>query len=88
MFFKIGVLKNSTDFTVKHLCYTLFLIKLEAFSPATLYKTTPAQVCSCEICKNCKSTFSYRTPPVAASVNRKMKMTAVLASIATFNNLN
>ena len=31
MFFKIGVLKSFTIFTGKHLCWSLFLIKLQAF---------------------------------------------------------
>ena len=30
MFFKIGVLKNFANFTGKHLCWSLFLIKLQA----------------------------------------------------------
>ena len=29
MFFKIGVLKNFVNFTGKHLCWSLFLIKLQ-----------------------------------------------------------
>ena len=33
MFFKIGVLWNFAIFTVKHLCWSLFLIKLQAFTP-------------------------------------------------------
>ena len=33
MFFKIGFLKNFTNFTGKHLCWSVFLIKL----PETLY---------------------------------------------------
>ena len=40
--------------TGRHLCQRLFLMKLQVFS--------------CEFCKISKSTFSYRTPPVAASV--------------------
>ena len=32
-------------------------------------KETPAQVFSCEFCEISKNTFSYRTTPVAASVN-------------------
>ena len=32
MFFKIGVLKNFAMFTGKHLCWSLFLIKLQAAS--------------------------------------------------------
>ena len=31
MFFKIGALKNFAIFTGKHLCWSLFLIKLQAF---------------------------------------------------------
>ena len=38
MFFKIGVLKNFTNFTLKHLCWILFWIKLPAIRPATLLK--------------------------------------------------
>ena len=38
MFFKIGVLKNFAILTPKHLCWSLFLIKLHAFRPATLLK--------------------------------------------------
>ena len=34
-------------------------------------KETRAQVFSSEFCESSKNTFSYRTPPVAASVNRK-----------------
>ena len=39
IFFKIGVLKISVNFTGKHLCWSLFLIKLrEDLGPATLLK--------------------------------------------------
>ena len=38
MFFKIGVLKKFAIFTGKHLCYRFFLIKFQAFRPATLLK--------------------------------------------------
>ena len=34
MFFKISVLKNFAIFTRKHLCWSLFLIKLRAFRPS------------------------------------------------------
>ena len=37
-FFKIGVLKNSANFTGKHLCWNLFLIKFQVRRPATLLK--------------------------------------------------
>ena len=33
-----GTLKNFENFTGKHLCWRLFLIKLQAFRPATLLK--------------------------------------------------
>ena len=38
MFFKISVLKRFANFTGKHLCWSLFLIKLQALRPATLLK--------------------------------------------------
>ena len=38
MFFKTGFLKISINFTGKHLCWSLFLIKLQAFRTATLLK--------------------------------------------------
>ena len=38
MFFKIGVLKNFANFTGKHLCWSLFLIKLQGWRPSTLSK--------------------------------------------------
>ena len=48
MFFKIGVLKNIANFTGKRLCWSLFLINLQALR---LYlRETPAQVLSSEIC--------------------------------------
>ena len=34
----IGVLKNVVNFTGQHMCWSLFLIKLHAFRPATLVK--------------------------------------------------
>ena len=39
MFFKIGVLRNVAIFTGKHLCWSHFLIKLQALRPPTLFKT-------------------------------------------------
>ena len=51
-------LKNYAKFTRKHLWQSLFFnTKKEAL----------AQVFSCEVCDISKNTFSYRTPPVAAS---------------------
>ena len=39
MFLKIGVLKNFAIFTGKQLYWSLFLIRLLAFRPATLFKS-------------------------------------------------
>ena len=64
IFFKSGVLKNFANFTGKHLCLNLFLIKLQASRLQLYQKETPTQVLSCEICKNFKNTFFYRTLPV------------------------
>ena len=53
--------KNFANFIEKHLCWSLFLIKLQA-------KEVPTQVFSCcEISKIFKKTFSDK-PPVVASV--------------------
>ena len=46
-----------------------FLIKLQGLRPATLLKKeTLAQLFSCEFCEISNNTFSYRTPPVGASL--------------------
>ena len=52
-----GVLKNFANFTGKHLCWSLFFTKLQAFRPATLLKKTPTQVFSCEIWEILKNTY-------------------------------
>ena len=57
MFLKIDVLKNFANFTGKHPCWSLFLIKLQAFFNEV----------SCEISQFSKNTSFYRPPPVAAS---------------------
>ena len=36
MFFKIGVLKNFANNTGKHLCWSLFLIRFQAFRPSKI----------------------------------------------------
>ena len=59
------VLRNFAKFTGKHLCQSLFLNKVAGLRPAILLKKR--QVFSCEFCEISKTTFSYRTPPVAAS---------------------
>ena len=56
LFEKKGVLRNIANFTRKRLCWSLFLIELQAFRPATLLKETPTQMFSCEIYKIFKNT--------------------------------
>ena len=59
MFLKIGVLKPFAIFFGKNLCRSLFLIKFQAWSPAT-------QVFSCELREIFENTIFYRKPSVAA----------------------
>ena len=82
MFFKIGVLKIFADF--KHLCWSLFLIKLLVWRPATLLKETTKQVFSYEICWIFKNSFFYITPTVAAFVLFMIQFWQVLTSLKSF----
>ena len=54
---KIGVFEQFTKFTAKYLCWSLFLIKLQFWRPATLSKKTPTQVLSREIYKLFKNNY-------------------------------
>ena len=56
------VLKNFAIFTGKHLCWSLFLIKLQAFR-----QETAAKVFSWECCDIFKSSFFHRPLPVNTS---------------------
>ena len=53
-FLKRGIFQNFTKFTGKHLCWSLFSIKLQAWRPP---KETPIQAFSYEICEIFKNTF-------------------------------
>ena len=66
VFCKKDVLKNLTKFTGKDLCQSLFFNKIAGLSNF-IKKETLEQVLSCEFCEISKNTFSYRTPPMAAS---------------------
>ena len=67
MYFRIGILKNFAMFVLKHLCWSLFLINMQAWRPATLSKIDyNIGVFLWHLQKN---TFFYRTNPVAASGN-------------------
>ena len=63
VFCKKGVLRNFAKFTGKHLCQSLFFNKVTGLRPTTF---------SNEIFKN---TFFYRTPPLAASLQRHIFFT-------------
>ena len=71
VFYKKVVLRNFAKLKGKHLCQSLFLIKLQAEAYNFIKKETLAQVFSCEFCEISKNTFFYRTPPVAASQWRR-----------------
>ena len=64
VFLKIS--QNSQENTCARVA---FLIKLQSWGLHFVEKENLAQVFSCEICEISKSTFSYRTPPVAVSIN-------------------
>ena len=66
-----GVLENFAKFTRKHLCRSLFLIKLQT-ACNFIKKETLAKVFSYEFCEISKNTFCYRTPLLAASVNNSV----------------
>ena len=51
------LLKISQSVTGKHLCSSLFLIKLQTFRPSTLLKETPIQVFSFEYCEIFKGIY-------------------------------
>ena len=63
VFSKKVALRNMAKFTGKHLWQSLFFNKVAGL----IEKETLAQVFSCEFCQISKNTFSYRTPPMAAS---------------------
>ena len=67
VFCKKRVLRSFAKFTGKHLCHGIFFNKV-ASACNFIKKETLAQVFSCEFCEIFKSTFSYRTPSVAASM--------------------
>ena len=58
----VGVPRNFAKFTGKHLCQSLFLIKLQASQTFKHTQTIRRQFEFCEIPKN---TFLHRTPLVA-----------------------
>ena len=51
MFFKIEVLEDFAIFTGKYFCWSLFLIKLQAFRNVTSLKRNSNTVFFCEYCE-------------------------------------
>ena len=67
MFFKTGALKTFAIFTGKHLCCSLFLIKLQSSGLQLYCKETRIQVFSIEYSRILKNSFFNKTSLVAVS---------------------
>ena len=50
----VGAFRNFAKFTIKHLCWSLFLIKLKVSGLRYCSKETPAQVWTFELCEYCE----------------------------------
>ena len=57
VFCKTGALKNFEQFTGKHLCWSHFLIKLQAWRHTILLKSDSSKGVFCEFCENCKNIY-------------------------------
>ena len=57
-----GIRKKKVFFTGKHLCWSLFLMKLQSKGQQLYYKDTPTQMFSCEICETLKKTYFEQHP--------------------------
>ena len=91
MFNNKGALRNFGKFTGKHPCQGLFFKKVagrpeKEITKDFIKKESLAQVLSCEFGKISKSTFCYRTPPVAAS--DRYSAIAIPANIYLFKVIN
>ena len=75
VFCKKGVPRNFAKFAGKHLCQSFFFNKVAALRLL-------AHMFSCEFSEISKNTFSYRTPPVAASVR-----TQILILLSKISNI-
>ena len=66
-------LKNITNFTGKHLCWSLFLIKVSGLRPATLLKRRLQHMFfPVNFAKFLRTHFFYRRPLVSSFVNGKI----------------
>ena len=85
VFCKKGVLRNFVKFTGKHLCQSLFSIKIQACN--FIKKEALALMFSCSFCEISQNTFFFRTAPVAASVNKyKMANRSIQRRSNDFDN--
>ena len=72
---KKGVPKNFPNFAGKHLCWSLFLIKLRGFRPATFLKrdsNTGVYLSICEIFKN--TYFEEYLRMIASETNKVVEI--------------
>ena len=81
MFFKIVILKIFAIFTGKDLCWSYFLIKLQAWRSAILIKRDPTTGISWEYCKIFKNTYFEVQLHMAASILLIVKLVAELLLI-------
>ena len=76
VFYKKKVfLKNQQG---KHLCWSLFLIKLQQIRPESLLKVGSNTDVSCEICEIFKNTYFEEHLPTDASINERERDTYAL----------
>ena len=71
-FFKIGALKNFTNFTVKYLCWSLFLTKLQAWRHAFWLRRDFNTCVFLSNLRNFKEHLFYRTLSVATFETKHM----------------
>ena len=82
-----AVLKNFAIFTGKHLRWSLFLIELQVWGPATVLKETPAKVFFCAYCEIFKNTYFQEKLQTTASLNcKQQRLPPALNSISLFSS--
>ena len=88
IFLKIGILKSFTNFTGKHLCWSLFLKNLQAEGLQLHIKRIQHRCFPVKFAKFLRTPFSFRTPsetasasPVAASVFFKVLFNSYFATL-------
>ena len=87
VFCKKSILGNFAKFTGKQLCQSLFFNKVAGQACNFIKKETLAQAFSFEFCEISKNTFSYRTPPAAASRSTFKWIQAFILSAPIFDTM-